>query len=321
MGLSLRHRRTSVRNGPLMLVCFIRLWACCLSIGATFAKAAPLSVSWIRTVDAYCTSGRRGKIKLSRIGISSVGANGSRYSPKWWKIGDSVHPLEKFCSTTRIELQRRKSMSNNADDFDGDDVKSIKDTFMSKGIADDVDERSVIFLDDDNKTSLDHPNAVSLALLAFLGVSWIVGFVSLPIAAAATILFVLLRVIATQLIILDESIDDPTTSVERSLDDIDDPLSIPLQWKIDGTSFVLAFLTAALFVPSTWIEIWNDRQEHLDLISLFVFVVVVFAGFWFNAVIVRPVMQDEQLSEQDKILNLWDRKFLQQSKKDDIDYS
>jgi hypothetical protein len=242
-------------------------------------------------------------------------SNGCRISPTRWRS----YSWSNGFYTRRIQLQQQKSKFSESDDFDDNELKSSKDSVVSKGISDYVDERSLAVIDENKTFSPDPPNTVSIFLLALLGVSGIVGFVSLPAAVAATILFALFRIIARQLIILDETVEYPTTSADGSLDNDDDQRAIPLQWQIDGVSFVLSFFTAELLVPSTWIDSWNNHQGDIGIAAPVVFVAVVLSGLWFNTVIVHPLVQDEQLSEQDRLLNQWDRNFFRQFRSHDED--
>jgi len=231
-----------------------------------------------------------------------------------WKNFDFVNPLPNTVHCARQNqflLQKSERDDDNDMTIDNLQLEGSEDTGITKGITD-YDER--VFIQEKNYLP-DDPNTISIALLALSCVSWIIGLVSFPILIATLILFALLRTLASQLILLDESLDDPTSTSNGSfnIDDVD-PLTLPLQWKIDGVTFVLSFFSSELLVPSSWVELWNDNPANVsDMIVPAVFVVVVVSAIWFNAMIVRPLVRDERLSEQDKLLNLWDRRYSQQN--------
>jgi hypothetical protein len=152
--------------------------------------------------------------------------------------------------------------------------------------------------------------ALNLAPIFPLALAMLTALVPLGQALGTALLFALLRTAATQLIPFAEFEESDDTVNDDEDNEIwnDDAI---LQLQIDVTSFILSFVSAALLVPAD-----RDLNDASDLfrigpamVLVLLFAVVAVVGWMQVQNVVQQVVTEEQLSDADKQLNTWDRKF------------
>jgi hypothetical protein len=221
-------------------------------------------------------------------------------------------------------LQHNQEMNNIDNDDENisdwnqantDDPKKnsrTEDTMIQQQLDDDTD-------DEDDRLSSPNVGTSTTKLWwvgggGLLGIYLLItlGIVSFPVTIVTMALFVTLRTIATQLIVLDETSDLEVDDLPGGTNnDDDDEFAIPIQWQIDGTTLILSLFTAELLVPTTWSDYHHIHPDNVILPAVLCTAILLF-GVWFDQFIVRPTIKDEQLTIQDKLLNQWDRKYFRQ---------
>jgi hypothetical protein len=162
--------------------------------------------------------------------------------------------------------------------------------------------------------------ALHLALIFPLALAFMTVLVPLQ-ALCTALLFALLRTAASQLIPFAE-FEKPNNTDDDSEEIWNDDTILQLQ--IDGTTFILSFVSAALLVPAD-LDFDDAASQFttgpaliLVLMAVVAAVAVAVVGWMQVQTVVQQVVKEEQLSDADKQLNTWDRKF-RQSRSDQDD--
>jgi hypothetical protein len=181
----------------------------------------------------------------------------------------------------------------------------------------------------ENNSSFVEIGAVSvLLLLLFLALNIFDTLPSFVDITITIVLFLLLRTIASTLILdrpsEDSSFTDEDTTIITEIDDgIDlDTTIIPLQWQIDGTTLILSYFITTLLVPSSSNEIASDSTFHYPtwpsmsiLVAIIISTMVVLGGIWFQINIVLPTIEKEKellsLSWNELLFYQWDQKLME----------
>jgi hypothetical protein len=161
--------------------------------------------------------------------------------------------------------------------------------------------------------------SLNLAPIFPLALAMLTALVPLGQALCTALLFALLRTIATQLIPFAEFEESDTVDNDDDNEIWNDDAILQLQ--IDATTFILSFVSAALLFP-----VGLDLNDASDLsrigpaimVLVLLFAVVAVVGWMGVQNVVQQVVTEEQLSDADKQLNTWDRKF-RQSRNDQDD--
>jgi hypothetical protein len=151
--------------------------------------------------------------------------------------------------------------------------------------------------------------ALNLAPIFPLTLVLLTALVPLGQALCTALLFALLRTAASQLIPFAEFETNTVDDDDNEPNEIWNDETI-LQLQIDAFTCILSFVSAALLVPAdldfdTTDVFWTGPA----VIALMAVVLVI--GWMQVQNVVQQVVAEEQLSDADKQLNTWDRKFLQ----------
>ena len=166
---------------------------------------------------------------------------------------------------------------------------------------------------------------VAVSLLLFLGILNVLP--SLPVVTATIVLFIILRTIATSLILGNAYDDYDNNEINAGVDasseeDENDDVVVPLSWQIDGTTLIFSYFVAAiLLIPSDRIDTVHDHHSlwlssTVGPVAVAIGILVVGCGIWFQINIVRPTLDKEQeltssLSFTELLFYQWDQKFIQ----------
>ena len=166
---------------------------------------------------------------------------------------------------------------------------------------------------------------VAVSLLLLLGILNVLP--SLPVVTATIVLFIILRTIATSLILGNAYDDDDDNEINAGVDasseeDENDDVVVPLSWQIDGTTLIFSYFVAAiLLIPSDRIDTVHDHHSlwlssTVGPVAVAIGILVVGCGIWFQINIVRPTLDKEQeltssLSFTELLFYQWDQKFIQ----------
>jgi hypothetical protein len=205
---------------------------------------------------------------------------------------------------------------------------------MSRNNNNNNDEKSTHHNPKESNYSFIEIGAASVLLLLLLSLN---VFDTLPSFVGITItivLFILLRTIASTLILdrpSEDSFTDADTTIMTELNDtneirdLDTPM-IPLQWQIDGTTLILSYFITTLLVPSSSNEIASDSTFYNPtwpsmsiLVAIIISTMVVLGGIWFQINIVLPTIEKEKellsLSWNELLFYQWDQKLMEYLKR------
>jgi cytochrome c-type biogenesis protein CcmH/NrfF len=158
--------------------------------------------------------------------------------------------------------------------------------------------------------------ALNLAPIFPLTLVLLTALVPLQQSLCTALLFALLRTAASQLIPFAEFETNTVDDYDYEPNEIWNDETI-LQLQIDAFTFILSFVSAALLVPA-YLDFDTTDVFWTGPTVIVLMAVVAVIGWMQVQNVVQQVVAEEQLSDADKQLNTWDRKFQQtRSDRDD----
>lgn len=226
-------------------------------------------------------------------------------------------------------------------DKSDDTIESERMQLSRKKTWSDEDQKNAVVLDllpgaTSNSKNTPRKNSLVAVIFPFMVIAITVIFLPHLQALLTIILFVALRSVAFPLIVCEEFSEDflttisPDATAENSQDfrldsdesdnetcEDDSIVLLPLQ--IDATLIVLSYLSSSLLLPP------DSNNNSLDWLDDNLWPVVALLGVggagWviFQQSVVDPVVSEEQLSYQDKLMNTWDRAFRKEQERESGD--